>query len=73
MSHLQIKMTIWTKVYANGRLNETAQPVDEITSVVDFISIWHNDIKEFSICYDGNELIRTEISGNNITLYVMLN
>jgi len=68
-----MKMTIWTKVYANGGLNETAHPVDEITSVVDFLSIWHNDIKAFSICYNGNELIRTEISGNNITMAVMLN
>jgi len=68
-----MKMTIWTKVDANGGLNETAHPIDEITSVVEFISVWHNNIKAFSICYEGNELIRTEISCNNVTLDVMLN
>jgi hypothetical protein len=66
-------MKIWTKVDANGGLIETAHPVDEITSVVDFISEWHNNIKAFSICYNGNELIRTKISCNNVTLEVMSN
>ena len=73
ISLFQIKMTVLTKIDANGGFNEIAHPVDKITPVVDFISVRHNNIKAFSICYNGNELIRTEISCNNITLDVMLN
>lgn len=61
-------MKIWTKADEHNGLNETARPVDEITSLVGFTTEWHNNIKAFSICYNGSELIRTEISSNNITL-----